>query len=125
MKRNFKVGDIVRYGKLVSSIKRIEDGRATLVRNYEVALERLEEVEINGAFDHGIVLDSVYPLRAHISLSSGHDLKPKVIPYIENSIDGKTISSVIEENGFTVVTQLQDWISDNKPDFFLRMKCLF
>ena len=64
MTKLFKVGDIVREGTFVSSIKKIENGKATLAKNYEVDVERLAQVDINSFFDQCIVLDSVIPVRA-------------------------------------------------------------
>ena len=64
MQREFKVGDIVREVTFVSSIKKIENGKATLAKNYEVDVERLAQVDINSFFDQCIVLDSVIPVRA-------------------------------------------------------------
>lgn len=122
MIREFKVGDIVCSGKFVSSIKKIENGRATLAKNYEVKLERLSQVEINGGFDAGIVLDSKIPVRAPIVASGERIPIRKTISYLESSIDGKTIASIVEENNFTIVSELQDWMSQNSPDFFLRAR---
>lgn len=122
MIREFKVGDIVCSGTFVSSIKKIENGRATLAKNYEVKLERLSQVEINGGFDAGIVLDSKIPVRASIIASSARIPIRKTISYLESSIDGKTIASIVEENNFTIVSELQDWMSQNSPDFFLRAR---
>ena len=122
MNREFKVGDIVREGTFVSSIKKIENGKATLAKNYEANVERLSHVEINGSFDQCIVLDCVIPVRASCIGPGGLTPMRKSIPYLDSSIDGKSISSIIKENGFTIVSELQDWLSQNSPDFFLRTK---
>lgn len=119
MNRQFKVGDIVQDGTFVSSIKKIEGEYAILARNYEVKLEKLEPVEIRGGFDNGIVLESIIPVRASI-VAPGQSVpirKPK--PYIECEIDERTIVSIIEENGFRFIHELQDWIVQNAPDYFL------
>ena len=122
MKKEFKVGDIVREGSYVASIKKIEDGKATLGKNIVVALERLSQVEINGNYDQGIILKCKFPYRAPI-IGPGKQIPVrKTIPYFENSIEGRTIASIIKENGFTVVSELQDWIRLYVPDFFLRKK---
>jgi hypothetical protein len=122
MQREFKVGDIVRDGTFISSIKKIEDGKATLTKNYEVALERLSQVEINGNFDHNIILDCKNSVRASI-VAPGRPLPiRKSILYLDDGIGEKSIMSIVEDNGFTVVSELQDWISQNEPNFFLRTK---
>ena len=122
MENKFKIGDIVREGTFISSIKKIENGKAILAKNYEVKLERLSQVEINGGFDAGIVLDSKIPVRAPIVASGERIPIRKTISYLESSIDGKTIASIVEENNFTIVSELQDWMSQNSPDFFLRAR---
>ena len=122
MNREFKVGDIVREGTFVSSIKKIENGKATLAKNYEANVERLSQVEINGSIDHCIVLDCVIPVSASYIGPGGQTPMRKSIPYLDSSIDGKSISSIIKENGFTIVSELQEWLSQNSPDFFLRTK---
>lgn len=122
MENKFKIGDIVREGTFVSSIKKIENGKAILAKNYEVKLEKLSQVEIYGVFDSGIVLDNVIPVRAPIIASGERIPIRKTISYLENSIDGKTIASIVKENNFTVVSELQDWISQNAPEYFLRMR---
>ena len=119
MNRQFKVGDIVQDGTFVSSIKKIEGEYAILARIYEVKLEKLEPVEIRGGFDNGIVLESIIPVRASI-VAPGQSVpirKPK--PYIECEIDERTIVSIIEENGFRFIHELQDWIAQHAPDYFL------
>ena len=105
MENKFKIGDIVREGTFISSIKKIENGKAILAKNYEVKLERLSQVEINGGFDAGIVLDSKIPVRAPIVASGERIPIRKTISYLESSIDGKTIASIVEENNFTIVSE--------------------
>lgn len=122
MKKEFIIGDIVRKGSYVASIKKIEDGKATLGKNVVVALERLSQVEINGNYDQGIILECKFPYRAPIIAPVKQIPVRKTIPYLENTIEGKSIASIIKENGFTVVSELQDWIRQNAPDFFLRKK---
>ena len=118
----FKVGDIVREGSFVSSIKKIENGKATLTKNYDANVERLSQVEINGSFDQYIVLDCVNPIRASYISPGGQTPMRKSIHYLDSSIDGISIISIIKENGFTIVSELQDWLSQNSPDYYLRTK---
>lgn len=120
--REFKEGDIVRDGTIVASIKKIVDGKAILAKNQEVMIERLSQVEINGAYDSGIVLDSIIPVRASIIAPGEKPPIRKTIPYFDSSINGRSIISVIKENGFSFVSELQDWIAQNEPDFFLRTR---
>ena len=122
MNREFKEGDIVRDGTIVASIKKIVDGKAILAKNQEVMIERLSQVEINGAYDSGIVLDSIIPVRASIIAPGEKAPIRKTIPYIDSSINGRPIISIIKEHGFSFVSELQDWIAQNEPDFFLRTK---
>ena len=122
MRKEFKVGDIVREGTFVSSIKKIENGKATLFKNNEVDLERLSQVEIFGGLDRCIVLDCIIPIRASCIAPGAQTPIRKSISYIEDSIGKKSIISIIEENGFTVVSELQDWLSQNSPEFLLRTK---
>ena len=122
MQREFKVGDIVREVTFVSSIKKIENGKATLAKNYEADVERLSHVEIKGSFDQCVVLDCVIPVRASYIRPGGQTPMRKSIPYKDSSIDGKSITSIIKENGFTIVSELQDWLSHNAPDYYLRTK---
>lgn len=122
MNREFKEGDIVRDGTIVASIKKIVDGKAILVKDQEVMIERLSQVEINGAYDSGIVLDSIIPVRASIIAPGEKAPIRKTIPYIDSSINGRSIISIIKENGFSFVSELQDWIAHNVPDYFLRTK---
>ena len=122
MQREFKVGDIVREGTFVSSIKKIENGKATLAKNYEVDVERLAQVDISSFFDKCIVLDCVIPVRASYIGPGGQTPMRKSIPYLDGSIDGESIISIIKGNGFTIVSELQDWLSQNAPDYYLRTK---
>ena len=122
MDREFKEGDIVRDGTIVASIKKIVDGKAILAKNQEVMIERLSQVEINGAYDSGIVLDSIIPVRASIIASGEKAPIRKTIPYIDSSINGRPIISIIKEHGFSFVSELQDWIAQHEPDFFLRTR---
>ena len=122
MTKDFKVGDIVRKGTYVSSIKKIENEKATLAKNYEVDVKRLSHVEINGSYDRCIVLDCLIPLRASYIASGGQTPIRKSTPYLDGSTGKKSITSIIEENGFTIVSELQDWLSQNSPEFFLRTK---
>lgn len=122
MDREFKEGDIVRDGTIVASIKKIVDGKAILAKNQEVMIERLSQVEINGAYDSGIVLDSIIPVRASIIAPGEKVPIRKRIPYINSNINGRSIISIIKENEFSFVSELQDWIAQNEPDFFLRTK---
>ena len=122
MEREFKVGDIVREGTFVSSIKKIENGKATLAKNYEVDVERLSQVEINGSFDQRIVLDCVNPVRASYIAPGGQTPMRKSIHYLDSSIDGISIISIIKEKGFTLVSELQEWLSQNTPVYYLRNK---
>ena len=119
MNRQFKVGDIVQDGTHVSSIESIEGEFAILARNYEVKLDKLSPVEIRGGFDNRIVLKSIIPVRAPI-VSPGQNVpirKPKC--YIESGIDKKDIASIVDTNGFEYIHELQDWIAQNAPDYFL------
>ena len=122
MNREFKEGDIVRDGTIVASIKKIVDGKAILAKNQEMMIERLSQVEINGAYDSGIVLDSIIPLRASIIAPGEKAPIMKTIPYIDSSINGRPIISIIKEHGFSFVSELQDWIAQHEPDFFLRTR---
>lgn len=122
MDRKFKEGDIVRDGTIVASIKKIVDGKAILAKDQEVMIERLSQVEINGAYDSGIVLDSIIPVRASIIAPGEKVPIRKTIPYIDSSINGRSIISIIKENRFSFVSELQDWIAQNEPDFFLRTR---
>lgn len=122
MNREFKEGDIVRDGTIVASIKKIVDGKAILAKNQEMMIERLSQVEINGAYDSGIVLDSIIPLRASIIAPGEKAPIRKTIPYIDSSINGRPIISIIKEHGFSFVSELQDWIAQHEPDFFLRTR---
>lgn len=122
MNREFKEGDIVRDGTIVASIKKIVDGRAILAKNQEMMIERLSQVEINGAYDSGIVLDSIIPVRASIIAPGEKAFIRKTIPYIDSSINGRPIISIIKEHGFSFVSELQDWIAQHEPDFFLRTR---
>jgi hypothetical protein len=85
-------------------------------------IERLSQVEINGAYDSGIVLDSIIPLRASIIAPGEKAPIRKTIPYIDSSINGRPIISIIKEHGFSFVSELQDWIAQHEPDFFLRTR---
>lgn len=122
MNREFKEGDIVRDGTIVASIKKIVDGKAILAKNQEMMIERLSQVEINGAYDSGIVLDSIIPVRASIIAPGEKAPIRKTIPYIDSSINGRPIISIIKEHGFSFVSELQDWIAQHEPDFFLRTR---
>lgn len=122
MQRAFKIGDIVREGTFVSSIKKIQNGKATLAKKHEADVESLSQVEINGSFDQCIVLDCVIPVRASYIAPGGQIPIRKSIPYLESSIDDKPIISIIKENGFTIVSELQDWLAQNAPDYYLRTK---
>lgn len=118
----FKEGDIVQNGTIVAVITKIEDGKATLGKNYEVALEKLSHVEINSVSDHGIILDCNIPTRASV-IAPGESIPiRRDIPYLEGVVEGKPIKSIIEENGFVLVAELQDWLSQNAPDYYLRTR---
>lgn len=122
MKKEFVTGDIVQDSTLVSTIKKIVNGYAVLAKNYEVPLERLNSVEIGSGKDYGIVLECEN-LRASI-VSPGKSVpirNPK--PYLKNWIDDKTsISSIIESKGLKYVDELQDWLRENAPDCYLRLR---
>lgn len=120
--RQFKVGDIVQNGTYVSSIKKIENEIAVLAKNYEVNLEKLTPVEIGKEFDKGIVLDCVEPMRAPI-VAPGTTVplrQPKY--YLNKSINGTSMVSIIEENNLRYIHELQDWIAQNASDYVLRMR---
>ena len=85
-------------------------------------VERLSNVEIKGSFDQCIVLDCVIPVRASYIRPGGKTPMRKRIHYLDSSIDGISIISIINENGFTIVSELQDWLSQNAPDYYLRTK---
>ena len=119
MKRKFKVGDIVQYGTFVSSIKLIEGDYAVLARNYEVELEKLNPVEIQGGFDNGIILTSIIPVRASIVAPGQSVPIRKSKCYIECEIGEKTVISIVEANGFRYIHELQDWIDQHAHDYFL------
>lgn len=122
MKKQFEIGDIVQDGVLVAAIRKIENGNAVLSKNYEVPLEKLDSVEIGSGKDNGIVLECEN-LRAQI-ISPGKSApirNPK--PYLKNWIDDKTsISSIIESKGLKYVDELQDWLRENAPDCYLRLR---
>ena len=121
MKEVFKEGDIVRKGTFVSSIKKIVKGKAILGDNNEVELERLSQVEICGGYDDEIIL-ACSTMRAP-AVASGEPIPLwKRIAYKGSSIEGKSIVSIIEENGFTVVSELQNWMAQNAPEFYLRTR---
>lgn len=120
MKQSFKVGHIVQDGTFVSSIDKIEGDVALLAKNYATKLEKLTPVAIRGGFDTGIILDNIIPIRASI-IAPGQKApirRPK--SYIECDIEEETIVSIIETNGFRFIHELQDWIAQNAPDYFLR-----
>ena len=118
----FKEGDIVQNGTIVAVITKIEDGKATLGKNYEVALEKLSHVGINSGFDHSVILDCAIPMRSSV-IASGESIPiRRDIPYLEGVVEGKPIKSIIEENGFVLVAELQDWLSQNAPDYYLRTR---
>ncbi len=119
MKKKFVIGDIVQDGTLVSTIKKIESGYAVLAKNYEVPLERLNSVEIGSGKDNGIVLECEN-LRAPI-VAPGKSVPIRIPkPYLENWIDGKmAILSIVQQNAFRYVDELQDWIRKNAPDYYL------
>ena len=125
MKKKFVIGDIVQDGTLVSTIKKIENGYAVLAKNYEVPMERLNSVEIGSGKDNEIVLECDN-LRAPI-VASGKSVTirtPK--PYLENWIDGKiSILSIVQQNAFRYVDELQDWIRENAPDYYLIKRLKF
>jgi len=119
MKKKFVIGDIVQDGTLVSTIKKIENGYAVFAKKYEVSLERLHSVKIGSGKDNGIVMECKN-LRAPIVAprKSVPIRTPK--PYLENWIDGKmSILSIVQQNGFRYVDELQDWIRENAPDYYL------
>lgn len=121
MKKKFVIGDIVQDGTFVSTIKKIENGYA-LGMNYEVPLERLNSVKIGSGKDNGIVLECEN-LRAPI-VSPGKSVpKRNLKPYLENWVDNITsISSIVESKGFKYVDELQDWLRENAPDCYLRLR---
>ena len=121
MTKVFKVGDIVREGTFVMSIKKIENRKATLARNHEVDLESLSQVEINGGYDDEIILVCSTMRAPAVALGESIPLWKRIL-YKESNIEGKSIASIIEENGFTVVSELQDWMAQNAPDYILRTK---
>lgn len=122
MKKKFVTGDIVQDGTFVSTIKKIGNGYAVLAKNYEVPLERLNSVEIGSGKDNGIVLECEN-LRAPIVAPGKCAPIRNPKPYLENWIDGKiSISSIVESKGFKYVDELQDWLRENAPDCYLRMR---
>ena len=122
MKKNFVIGDIVQDGTLVSTIKKIENGYVVLAKNYEIPLEKLDSVEIGSGKDNGIVLESSN-LRAPLVAPGKSVPIRNQKPYLENWIDDKTsISSIIESKGFKYVDELQDWLRENAPDCYLRLR---
>ena len=85
-------------------------------------MEKLVPVEIRGGFDNGIVLGSTIPTRARL-ISPGKSVPiMKLKPYIECDVDEKSVVSIIEANGFKYIHELQDWLSHNAPDYYLRMR---
>ena len=122
MKKKFVIGDIVQDGTFVSTIKKIENGYAVLGMNYEVPLERLYSVKIGSGKDNGIVL-GCENLRASI-VSPGKSVPMRNLkPYLENWVDNITsISSIVESKGFKYVDELQDWLRENAPDCYLRLR---
>ena len=122
MKKKFVIGDIVQDGTLVSIIKKIENGYAVLANNYEVPLERLNSVEIGSGKDNGIVLECVNLRAPIVALGKRVPIHtPK--PYLKNWIDGKmSILSIVQQNSFRYVDELQDWIRENAPDYYLRKR---
>lgn len=122
MKKKFVIGDIVQDGTFVSTIKKIENGYAVLGMNYEVPLERLNSVKIGSGKDNGIVLECEN-LRASI-VSPGKSVPMSNLkPYLENWVDNITsISSIVESKGFKYVDELQDWLRENAPDCYLRLR---
>ena len=122
MKKEFVIGDIVQDGTLVTTIKKIENGYAVLAKNYEVPLEKLNSVEIGSGKDNRIILECEN-LRASI-VSPGKSVPIRIPkPYLENWIDDKaSISSIVESEGFKYVDELQDWLRENAPDCYLRLR---
>lgn len=118
MKKKYLIGDIVQDGTLVSSIKKIENGYAVLAKNYEVPLEKLSSVEIGSGKDSGIVLECEN-LRAPIVASRKSVPIRTSKPYLANWIDGMSILSIVQQNAFKHVDELQDWIRENAPDCYL------
>ena len=122
MEKHFKVGDIVQDGTFVSSITKIDGEMAILSKNYETKLNNLEPVEIRGGFDNGIILVSRTLPRASL-IAPGKSIpikKPK--HYIESDIEGNSVKSIIERNGFKYIHELQDWLLYNVPDYYLKMR---
>ena len=119
MIKQSKVGDIVQDGTFVSSITKIDGETVILAKNYETKLEKLVPVEIRGGFDNRIVLENIISVRASI-IAPGLGLpRRKQNPYIECDIEGRTIVSIIETNGFNYIHELQNWLLDNAPDYYL------
>lgn len=122
MKTRLEIGDIVQSGVLVSSIKKIENGVATLANNNEVMFEKLIPVEIGKGKDQGIILECKNLRAPIVATGKGVPIRnPK--PYLESWIDGEiSIISIVESNGFKYVDELQYRLKENAPDFFLRTK---
>lgn len=122
MKQIFKVGHIVQDGTFVSSIDKIEGDMVILSKNYVTKLEKVAPVVIRGGKDSGIILDNIIPIRASIIAPGQKAPIRRQKSYIECDIEGETIVSIIETNGFRFIHELQDWIAQNAPDYFLRTK---
>ena len=122
MKENFKVGHIVQDGTFVSSIKKIEGEYVLLAKSYVTKLENVVPVEIRGGLDIGIILDNIIPVRASVLAAGQKTPIRKQNPYIECDIEGESIASIIETNGFKYIHELQDWITQNAPDYSLRLR---
>lgn len=122
MKREFKLGDIVKDGTIVSSIKAIKDGNAVLFKDCKVDINKLLPVEIEAFSCQNVILDSSIPLRAPIVPAGKSVPRWRPRPFYECSIEGKEIQSIIDENGIKYVHELQDWLSQHYPEFFLKMR---
>lgn len=122
MKENFKVGHIVQDGTFISSIEKIEGEFVFLTKNYVTKLEKITPVEILGGFDTEIILDNIIPVRASIIAPGQTTPIRKQKSYIECDIEGVTIASIVETNGFRYIHELQNWIAQNAPDYFIRLR---
>lgn len=122
---NFKPGDIVHNGTVITIINEIQDDVAYFSKRYYAKIGKLTPVQIRGGFDNNILLEYKEPVRASIVSSNKHVPIRRPAPYFDCDIDGEPVSSIIEKNKFQYIHQLQNWISLNAPDYYLRPRICF
>lgn len=118
MERTFKEGNYVLHETDVCTIVKIDNEVAYLSNGLRIKISDIKPIAFYSGYDAGIMISFSIPVRASIvGIGNVGPRRNFLKPYLKANIHGKTITSIIDEEGLRYLHQLQNWVNIHGKDY--------